>query len=350
MSEMWSSEMLFPTFGRVIRISWLDELLAHNFDTQSFELTARFIFVVGCIGACAVIWHFAPLPVREKKAAVAAGVVHFLLASSIELFVMSQGVYNYIIQKQMLWDVPFDIHLGWAALWGAGLCMGWRSVRGVWKPILVAGAIGATLAMDFAALGTGQIFTPLTPLWWLWDLGALVVLALSTLAFFKLVLEHHALYFRAAVYGVGYGFIFYLLLPAMILTLSRSRNNLTVILNPLSLAALAICSLPGLIAAFQFATNGNGSPLPLDPTRKLVTNGIYAYVRNPMQISGVCAAIVWAVTAQSWFLWIYVFDLAVLLTLTKIFEDRELAERFGSEFDRYRTHVWCWLPRLTPYH
>lgn len=327
---------------------WLEYLYLHSAEASSFELLVRFTFVLFCVGGCAILWHLAPIPLREKKAAVAASLVHLLFASMIELALIDR-VYSYHFTQQMLWGVPFDVQLGWASLWGAGLCISWRWAGGAKKYVLVAVVILLTLAMDFAALKTGRVFTPLTPLWIVWDAAALVFLAITTLGFYTLILEHRTLYLRVMVYGFVYAFVFYVLVPALILELSGRPSLVTHIFEPKYLIALVACSIPGLVATIQFEMYGDGTPLPLDPTRKLVTNGVYAYIRNPMQVSGLLAAIIWALAAQSWYLWVYVVDLAILLQLTKVFEDRELFDRFGDEFEHYRRNVWLWIPKFHAY-
>jgi protein-S-isoprenylcysteine O-methyltransferase Ste14 len=50
---------------------------------------------------------------------------------------------------------------------------------------------------------------------------------------------------------------------------------------------LAVPALLGLTAMQEFVLRGRGTPVPFDPPRRLVTTGIYAYVRNPMQLSAV---------------------------------------------------------------
>lgn len=55
---------------------------------------------------------------------------------------------------------------------------------------------------------------------------------------------------------------------------------------------LSISSVIGLSAVQMLAVQGLGTAIPLDPTRRLVTTGIYSYIRNPMQLS---AALSWVV-------------------------------------------------------
>ena len=51
--------------------------------------------------------------------------------------------------------------------------------------------------------------------------------------------------------------------------------------------ALACPALLGLTAVQEFVGRGGGTPVPFDPPRQLVTTGVYAYIRNPMQLSAV---------------------------------------------------------------
>jgi protein-S-isoprenylcysteine O-methyltransferase Ste14 len=113
-------------------------------------------------------------------------------------------------------------------------------------------------------------------------------------------------------------------------------------------------SLTGLVLLGQtirlFAEVGQGTLAPWDPPRRLVTRGVYRYVRNPM-ISGVLAILLgeallcgaWAILA--WFGLV----LAINTAYFKLSEEPGLVRRFGEEYLRYRRNVPMWLPRLTPW-
>jgi len=87
----------------------------------------------------------------------------------------------------------------------------------------------------------------------------------------------------------------------------------------------------------------------LDPTSRLIVTGPYAYVRNPMQISCVGVAVVWAVATNSPALWIYVGLLVVALLITRVYEEDDLHRRFGERYKKYCRSVWLWLPSLWAY-
>jgi len=106
----------------------------------------------------------------------------------------------------------------------------------------------------------------------------------------------------------------------------------------------------GLYLGNLLAVRGEGTPLPLDTTRRLVIAGPYRFVRNPMAMVSfgqgfgvafwlgsplvtayvVCGMLIWNYLARPW-------------------EEQDLEERFGDAYRRYRDHVDCWRVRLRPY-
>lgn len=319
-------------------------------DAQTLESVARGAFVLGCVGVTVWLWRSSTLSIREKKAAGAAGIVHLILSTVIDVAAVNQGVYRYLFSRQLLWGIAFDLHLGWAALWGTGLCLAWSRIQPTRRIPFLAAVIAGTLALDAVALKTGRVFEALKPEWWVWDLGAMILLAASALIWFKIVCENRALALRTALYALIYFAVFYVILPALIIELGEKRAfDPLRTLKPWHWVAFGLASLPGLWAAVQFAMSGHGTPLPLDPTRSLVTHGIYAHVRNPMQLSGLLAALCWAVATGSVFAWIYVLDLVVLFLAIRRYEENELTERFGEAYLAYAGRVRKWVPRVTPY-
>lgn len=99
-----------------------------------------------------------------------------------------------------------------------------------------------------------------------------------------------------------------------------------------------------------FVTVGEGTLAPWDATRRLVVQGPYRHVRNPM-ITGVAAILAGETVAfRSWGLAIL---LAVFATANAIYmprsEEPGLRRRFGADYDAYSVHVPRWMPRLSPW-
>jgi len=100
-------------------------------------------------------------------------------------------------------------------------------------------------------------------------------------------------------------------------------------------------------AFWGFAIRGNGTPLPLDPPKKLVVEGPYRVVRNPMYWSvlfvllgeaAIFHSVALAELALAFFVGVNLFVL--------FFEEPALQQKFGAEYEEYCRRVPRWLPRL----
>jgi protein-S-isoprenylcysteine O-methyltransferase Ste14 len=99
-----------------------------------------------------------------------------------------------------------------------------------------------------------------------------------------------------------------------------------------------------------FKVVGKGTLAPWNPPQRLVVQGIYRYVRNPM-ITGVCAVLLGegiVLGSLPLLLW---FGLCVLVNVIYIprVEEPGLLERFGASYREYSRHVPRWIPRRTPW-
>ena len=100
----------------------------------------------------------------------------------------------------------------------------------------------------------------------------------------------------------------------------------------------------GLWGGVVMARDGRGTPLPLDTARDLVVTGPYRWVRNPMAIAAPAQAFWVAFWHGSWAVVAYGLAAAVAWNLLiRPSEERELLERFGDPYDRYRRAVRCWI-------
>jgi len=115
--------------------------------------------------------------------------------------------------------------------------------------------------------------------------------------------------------------------------------------------ALILVGAAVLLEAFaRFVGEGRGTPAPVAPTQRLVIGGLYRYVRNPMYLA-VAATIV----GQALFLgrcellaYAAVF-LATTAAFVRLYEEPTLRERYGAEYEAYRSAVPGWWPRLRPW-
>lgn len=109
---------------------------------------------------------------------------------------------------------------------------------------------------------------------------------------------------------------------------------------------LMLSSLLGLYASYAMVRYGNGTPLPLDQSRQLVLVGPYRYVRNPMAIAGIGQGLAVGLLYGSIPICAYaLLGALVWHWVVRPYEEKNLSERFGPEYDEYRQRVSCWVPR-----
>jgi len=112
--------------------------------------------------------------------------------------------------------------------------------------------------------------------------------------------------------------------------------------------ALAVGGLAIVIwAVYIQYTLGKGTPAPAVATKKLVTQGPYAYSRNPMTLGALVMYLgigIWLGSGVVVTLSVVVFT--ILLRFIYIHETRELAQRFGEPYLEYRKQTPFLFPRI----
>ncbi len=95
-----------------------------------------------------------------------------------------------------------------------------------------------------------------------------------------------------------------------------------------------------------FGLFGRGTPAPFDPPRKLVVQGPYRYVRNPMYIGAALAlcgaALFYRSTALLGYAGLFLLSTHAFIVW---YEEPTLARLFGAEYEAYRARVGRWLMR-----
>lgn len=109
----------------------------------------------------------------------------------------------------------------------------------------------------------------------------------------------------------------------------------------------AACAAVALWGVFTFASIGKGTPAPFDPPRRLVIQGPYRFVRNPMYIGAALALASAALFYESFSLLGYA---ALFLLVTHLFvvgyEEPALRRSFGQEYEAYSRQVRRWWPTV----
>jgi protein-S-isoprenylcysteine O-methyltransferase Ste14 len=152
-------------------------------------------------------------------------------------------------------------------------------------------------------------------------------------------------------------FMVTIIIPALIVTLTESFKPGWGLPLPLSLVAIVVGvgliagGLVLVVATIRlFMTIGQGTLAPWDPTERLVVEGVYRYVRNPM-ISAVIAVLLGEAAllgSPPVLIWALLFTAVNLVYIPRV-EEPGLRKRFGADYAEYAQHVPRWLPRRTPW-
>ncbi len=146
------------------------------------------------------------------------------------------------------------------------------------------------------------------------------------------------------------------LIPVMLVYLGRRLDHalgLSVVahiphLRWLSLVPFA-AGIPWLAWSIYWQhRKGEGTPLPLVPTRVLLCDGPYRSTRNPMALGAILWLAGWALLANSpsaLFGGVGIFTLLVL-SWDKWIEEKELLWKHGTAYELYRRQTPFLLPRF----
>jgi protein-S-isoprenylcysteine O-methyltransferase Ste14 len=93
---------------------------------------------------------------------------------------------------------------------------------------------------------------------------------------------------------------------------------------------------------------GEGTIAPWEPTRNLVSSGMYAYARNPMIAGALLVIVGEALVFDSVAIAVYAFVFFIANDIYfRYFEEPGLEKRFGQKYRDYKNSVPMWLPKKT---
>ena len=83
--------------------------------------------------------------------------------------------------------------------------------------------------------------------------------------------------------------------------------------------------------SYAFVTRGKGTPVPIDPPRRFVADGLFRYVRNPMYVGALLVLLGEALLFRSTWIVLYAAGLWLLLTLSwSCLRSRSLGDVSGA--------------------
>jgi protein-S-isoprenylcysteine O-methyltransferase Ste14 len=298
--------------------------------------------------ATAALWAWRRPNRRQMAGALMAALWNLPLILALHLLAVRLHWWHFEAQGGLLLGMPVELYLSWAWLWGAIPALAFPTA-----PLVLVLMFAA--AADLILMPAGAPVIQLGPTWWLGELAGLALGVLPGQLLSRWTARGDHLIGRVCLQMLAFSGLILFVLPAMAIDGSG-----TAWVNPaarpawqLSLfaQALAVPVLIGLAAVQEFVVRGGGTPVPFDPPRRLVTTGVYAYVRNPMQLSAVVLLLMWGfVLGNRWVSAAAVMAHLYSAGLAGWDEDEDLRQRFGSAWTAYRRGVRGWVPRLLPWY
>lgn len=150
---------------------------------------------------------------------------------------------------------------------------------------------------------------------------------------------------KTVVQILGVWSITLILFPWLVIDAFAIQMTNSFLIKVAALTLFSLSSLFGLRSAQVMVIKGKGTPLPADQTTKLVVTGPYRLVRNPMAVAGMGQGLSIALLFCSLHLVIYTLLGGLLWHfVVRPIEEKNMLNRFGSEYQKYRSRVKLWFP------
>jgi protein-S-isoprenylcysteine O-methyltransferase Ste14 len=158
---------------------------------------------------------------------------------------------------------------------------------------------------------------------------------------------------RVLCFLVG-GFVFLVILSGGYLFVARFFNRWVSIPcgRGVELTLAGISGTVGLLITLWCVwtqwTVGQGGPTPLAPTQKLITNGPYAYCRNPLHLGTILYFLAFGTFMANLTVGLIccLFEVIAVTGYVKGIEEKELALRFGRDYLEYKQNTPFLVPRI----
>jgi protein-S-isoprenylcysteine O-methyltransferase Ste14 len=97
----------------------------------------------------------------------------------------------------------------------------------------------------------------------------------------------------------------------------------------------------------RFALHGRGTPAPWAPPERFVERGSYRFVRSPMYLGVLLLILGQALLLGREILYAWALTAWLMFSaFLALYEEPQLRERFGAEYEEYTHRVRRWIPRL----
>jgi len=111
--------------------------------------------------------------------------------------------------------------------------------------------------------------------------------------------------------------------------------------------ALGVTTIPAVHWVLRSLGRNVSETVLTKSQHELVTSGPYRWIRHPLYTVGVALLVSVGLMNSSWLILLLALVIALLVRIVVIpLEERQLLEKFGSDYETYMTRTGRFLPRL----
>jgi protein-S-isoprenylcysteine O-methyltransferase Ste14 len=136
----------------------------------------------------------------------------------------------------------------------------------------------------------------------------------------------------------------FVLFPLIVIAFEAARRGGMPQVQPFGAIFLLWGYLQYRLVGRDRRARGGGGPGLETPPERIVTDGAYAYLRNPMYLGHLIFMAGLAITFSSWLALALLVFHAVWFHLRVLRDEERLALRFGDTYREYKRRVKRWIP------
>lgn len=268
----------------------------------------------------------------------------FLASLIVNIVFLGMGLLSFAVNENLFYGVPLDWVISQSIILGTlvPLLRLWK-VKTVPRILIQLGFISLTYSVEYVNLNLNELVVA--------SFAILVVVAIPAMFLSDWTMLDAAVGKRSFLQSTGWAIFLFWFFPSITFHFTSDNWSMflqrDVMLNSLYLLPLLLPAYLLISALYHFAVDGDGTGFPYDPPKRLVTQGVYRYISNPMQVGISLAMGWWGVVIGS--LWISV-SAGVAIILFLVFRDvcnGSCAIGLNNpEWEEYQRTVPKWIPKL----
>lgn len=314
---------------------------------MSFEVgTLRTLFLFVPVLAATVAWLVVRPDERRRNGAIVGFAWNATALLALHPVADRAGWWWFHAEGGRLLGMPADVWIGWAVAWGV------LPALLVTRPSSeqIVGAVAVAFWSDLVLMPLGAPLLVLGPDWLHGEVLHLVVALAPGVWLAEATRSRRFPAWSATLQTLAWWVVLVGLVPAA--TLAATGGEWPADLRgwraQVGLQGVALALVVFLAAVRAFVEDGGGTPIPLDPPRRLVATGPYAYVANPMQLASAVALVAVGLAVGS--PWIAAGAVVVVVYsegLARWHERATLPDTLPG-WAAWRASVRAWWPRWRP--